>query len=82
MGCLQVLLDFGADVNNQDRAWGTTSFMSAADSGRVECMRLLVENNADVDCKDEDGATGLMVAACNGHSNCLKVLIEANANMG
>lgn len=40
--CLQVLLDFGADVNNRDRTKGRTSLICAALFGSVECMRLLL----------------------------------------
>jgi ankyrin repeat protein len=43
-----VLLDFKAYVNYQDRGMGLTSVMAAAEYGRVDCMRLLLEKNADV----------------------------------
>jgi ankyrin repeat protein len=59
--CLQVLLDFKADVNNQDRGMGATSLHAAADYGRTECMRLLLEKNADVDLADQNGQTALLV---------------------
>jgi hypothetical protein len=44
-GLLQVLLDFKADVNSQDRARGLTPLNAAAAYGRVECKRLLLEKD-------------------------------------
>jgi hypothetical protein len=55
--CLQVLLDFKADVNNQDRARGSTPLHAAAAYGRVDCMHLLLKKNADVDLADQNGCT-------------------------
>jgi ankyrin repeat protein len=71
-GCLQVLLDFEADVNNQDRATGSTPLHAAAQYGRVDCMRLLLENNADVDLADRNGGTALLVAVAMGQLECLR----------
>jgi ankyrin repeat protein len=70
-----------ADVNqpapnanvNQPGQFGFTAAHLACKKGNVECLRLLIEINADVDCKNVDGYTGLMVAAHEGHPECVKV---------
>jgi ankyrin repeat protein len=79
--CLQVLIDFGADVNHQDRERHRTPLICAAFSGRVECMRLLLEKNADVALTYTDGRTALHQAAAFGHPECVLLLIEAKANV-
>jgi ankyrin repeat protein len=79
--CLQVLVDFGANVNNQERAFGTTPLMSAAGFGRVKCMRLLLEKNADVALAGINGYMALLRASGRGHSECLRLLIENNADV-
>jgi ankyrin repeat protein len=79
--CLQVLLDFGADVNNRDRAKGRTLLMCAAIFGSVECMRLLLEKNADVAVNDNDGSAALIEAVSYDHPDCLQLLIEAKAHV-
>jgi ankyrin repeat protein len=79
--CLQVMLDFGADVNNHERVNGVSPLMRAAGFGRVECLHLLIEKNADVGCKSEGGSTGIFLAAFKGHPECVKILIEAKADV-
>jgi ankyrin repeat protein len=44
-----------------------------------KCLRLLVENNADMDVKNDGGSTGLTIAAYRGHLGCVKVMVEAKA---
>jgi hypothetical protein len=53
----------------------------ACQNGNVECLRLLIDNNADVDCKTENGETGLLMAVFNGHPKCVKVMLEAKADI-
>jgi ankyrin repeat protein len=79
--CMQVLLDFKADVTRQDRGRGLTPLHAAAMYGRAECVRLLLEKNADVAIADRHGQTVLMLAACKGRLECLKVLIDAKGNV-
>jgi ankyrin repeat protein len=79
--CLQVLLDFGADVNNRECEHGISPLMRAAGFGRVECMRLLLEKKADVATTCNNGGTALISASYEGHSECLRLLIESNADV-
>jgi ankyrin repeat protein len=47
----------------------------------VECVRLLLENGADVNLKDKEGATPLQHAAFSGSHKSLIMLIDAGADM-
>jgi ankyrin repeat protein len=79
--CVEVLIEARAEVNHHEEVDGWTGGLLACEMGNVECLRLLIENNADVDWKTENGDTGLMVAARNGHPEYVKVLIEAKADV-
>ncbi len=44
--CLQLLIDYGADLNVQDDL-GNTPLMRAVNGSHIECIRQLLENGAD-----------------------------------
>jgi hypothetical protein len=79
--CLHVMLDFGVDVNKQEREYGGTPLMESSSFGRVECMRTLLEKNADATFKLTDGRMALYQAVTKGHSQCVQLLIENNADV-
>ena len=54
---------------NEDVAAGFTALQSAAMFGRETVVRLLLENGASVDAKDEFGWTALHRAARSGSSH-------------
>jgi ankyrin repeat protein len=73
-----VVLDFGVDVNKPNE-YGDTPLMDL--SGSVECLRLLIENKADVSQASADGMTGLHCACVRGNVECLRLLIENKADV-
>jgi ankyrin repeat protein len=78
--CLQVLLDFGVDVNERDRhGWAPLMYSSGA--GSVEGMRLLLGKNADVDQQTSNGSTGLHLACQDGHAECVRLLLDSKADV-
>ena len=75
------LLRAGADVN-QNVINGDAPLSIACYEGHVDCARLLIENEADVDkARIEDGATPLLIACYEGHVDCARQLIENNADV-
>jgi ankyrin repeat protein len=64
-----LLLGDGAEVDNalDDTDGGVTSLYTAADSGYVELVNLLLDNGAEIDrASTDDGTTPLYVASENG----------------
>jgi uncharacterized protein len=59
---------------------GLSPLLIASLKGHIEIVRLLLENNADVDIKTDLGATALMIAAANGHTEIVRLLLEKGAN--
>jgi ankyrin repeat protein len=62
--------------------FATTALMSAAQAGRLDAVRVLLDAGADVDACDSCGRTALMFAAANGESNVFSALIERGAAVG
>ena len=82
--CLEVLVDFAADVYAQDSMGRTTVFMAAA-NGEEGVLRGLLDMDEDqlmIDLGDDRGDTPLHAAACNGRHSCLKLLLETMADPG
>lgn len=61
-------------------AHGYQAVMWAAHSGDAECLRILIEKQADVNCSSETGATPLMMAAAEGHRDSVRLLLDAEAD--
>lgn len=70
-----VLLDAGADVNNQDEKTATTPLHRAAIRGDVAMVSLLISRGARVDAETNDEATPLFAAAEYGHLEVVEYLI-------
>jgi ankyrin repeat protein len=52
-----------------------------AHEGRLDEMRLMLEDGADVNFADFDDRTALHVAACEGKANVVSFLIQKGANV-
>uniref|UniRef100_A0A8C1BTR0 Ankyrin repeat domain 28b n=1 Tax=Cyprinus carpio carpio TaxID=630221 RepID=A0A8C1BTR0_CYPCA len=79
-GAAEMLIDTlsPAIVNSTDsknRYW--TPLHAAAFTDHVECLQLLLGQNAQVNCVDAGGKTPLMMAAENGQTNAVEVLVSS-----
>ena len=87
---VSALLGAGADVATAD-ANGKTGVWSAASSGHVSTLRVLLGAGGDANarCNDSElnrklelaGASALYIAAQNGHVDCVEELIAAKADV-
>ncbi|SFW68486.1 ankyrin repeat domain-containing protein [Cellulophaga fucicola] len=65
----QKFLEFGSDINQKSGTMGMTPLMYAARYNKVEFMKLLIANGADVKAKSKIGATALKYAKiANAHA--------------
>jgi hypothetical protein len=69
------------NVNLKDDLNGRTPLHWAAYNGHIEIARLLLQNGADVNVRDDDGWTPLLLAAWNGHVDILHLLVENGADL-
>lgn len=76
------LLSSGISVDILDE-YGRTPLMTAAEYGREEIVRLLLDHGADVNARSENGVTPLLYASGKEATSieCLKLLLNAGANV-
>jgi ankyrin repeat protein len=80
LGCfdlIKMLLDRGAQINHTtDKAIGWTSLMMACSCGYSECIRLLLENGADMSVRSKKGETAIDLAMKCGFVDVVRLLNE------
>lgn len=82
---LKQYVDAGADINAA--GWGNalvsrwTALHFAAEKGYLNCVQYLVEQLAEIDCRDSDGWTPLHVSAKNSRVECSDYLVRQGANV-
>ena len=76
-----ILLDRKTDVNVQGKIYMKTPLHLAADNGNIRVVRLLLENKADTDIKDQDKESALHFAARKGHEDIVRLLVERGAKI-
>ncbi|XP_059144239.1 uncharacterized protein LOC131931458 isoform X2 [Physella acuta] len=64
------------DINARAAATQQTALMLAASHGRVEMVKLLVEEGADINLQDVDGSTALMCACEHGSIEIVNFLLS------
>lgn len=69
----------GAILNRKNERGQTVMHFAA--SGRSECLKILIEAGADLNCQDKDGFTPIMEAVLAGNAHNCKILYEAGAHV-
>lgn len=71
----------GADVDAQDMFEGNTGLHWAARLGLVEMARLLIDNGANPNARNDENKTPLHMAASEGQKELLVILIAYRADV-
>jgi len=78
---VKTLIDHSADPNLA-RSSGETPLMTAAHSGNVDVVKLLLAHDANVNAKENTrGQTALMLSVAENHEDVARVLIENHADV-
>lgn len=78
-GVVELLLQYGADINKARTDNGTTPLFIASANGHKEIVNILLEHGADVNLTRRDnGWTPLFVASFNGHVDIVFSLLKYN----
>ncbi|XP_049626982.1 cortactin-binding protein 2 isoform X1 [Suncus etruscus] len=75
-----LLNEEGLDINYSCED-GHSALYSAAKNGHTDCVRLLLNAEAQVSAADKNGFTPLCAAAEQGHFKCVELLIAYDANI-
>jgi len=76
---MRLLQMAGAKVNNQGSC--CAPLLLAASEGRLDAVRYLLDQGADVNARDERGRSALTEAAFNGNASVIKELILRGADL-
>uniref|UniRef100_A0A674PEG4 Ankyrin repeat domain 52a n=1 Tax=Takifugu rubripes TaxID=31033 RepID=A0A674PEG4_TAKRU len=77
--CLELLVNNGADVNQQSKE-GKSPLHMAAIHGRFTRSQILIQNGGEIDCVDKYGNTPLHIAAKYGHELLISTLMTNGAD--
>lgn len=69
-------LFLSGDVNMMSATSGQTALMLAASHGCNDMVELLLESDAEINLRDEDGSSALMCASEHGHLDVVKTLLS------
>ena len=71
-----------AELSDDDEySHGHTVLMRAALDGNTETVKELIDQDADINQRDDNGRTALMFAVVNMHYKTMKVLLERGADV-
>jgi hypothetical protein len=73
-------IEAGTDINQKEAMSGSTPLMSAATFNKPEIAKVLINANADLSVKNNDGGTALHTAAFFGRIEIVQLLIDAKAD--
>ncbi len=62
-------------------ALGWTALHHASFKGHLDCIKILLKNGANIQCKTNDNQTCLHLASEKGHTDVVKILLEKGANI-
>jgi uncharacterized protein len=78
----EYLIKAGAVINSPSRnSLGATPILSAAATGRVKIVMLLIKHNANPNVRENNGFTPLHAAAQNGDTETIRSLLFNGADM-
>ena len=70
----------GVNPDELDPTFGATAIAFAADFGRTEAVRILLDAGADPNALNKNGSSPALGAAFFGRPECLRILLEAGAD--
>ena len=76
---LQMLKDYGVDIDQQDKLYQWTPIFHAASEGHLHCLETLLHFGAGPHVKDEKGLSAMYYAAWEGHLHCMQRLAQEDS---
>lgn len=80
-GFISVILDTCPELTNYSNVIGSTPLIIACENNYTEAVRILLDNNADVNVKASHDMTALMYACEHDNIEMVQLLLDNNANV-
>ena len=88
LNSVKILLGYGADIEDRgtikkddEVIEGCTPLWVAAAADDLDVVKLLIQQNAEIDARTSTGSTPLRVAAHDGHLDIVRCLVESGADV-
>jgi ankyrin repeat protein len=78
---IQAMIQNSPDLINAPGSGGFTPLHTAANSGQLIVARFLLDNGADVNCRNGNQETPLTLAAARGHKAMVELLLSRKADV-
>ena len=72
-------INAGSDVNEVNNSNGQIALHYASTHNHLPIIKILIDNNSNINLKDKIGMTPLHLAALGGHKEATKIIIDAGA---
>ena len=69
----------GTDVNEVNNSNGQIALHYASTHNHLQIIKMLIDNNANINLKDKIGMTPLHLTALGGHKEATKIIIDSGA---
>nr|MDO8110325.1 ankyrin repeat domain-containing protein [Candidatus Sigynarchaeota archaeon] len=79
LAIVKMLHEAGVDINENTGGREGSPLMKAAAFGKVEVIKYLLDNGADITARDAKGSTALLYAASEGEDEAVRILLERGA---
>ncbi len=77
---VKFLISIGADINAISEDRHNTPIMDAASTGHLDLVKLLVKEDANLECQSKNGQTALILAVGNGDEDVSNYLLSVGAD--
>ena len=78
---VQILLNAGAEIDARAKATGNSALIFAAIEGHTNIVQMLLDQNADIEVRNNNGESALMLAAARGRTDVVRFLLQRGADM-
>lgn len=81
LNIVSLMINHNVNINYKSSADGKTALISASDLGYIDIVKLLIENDADINIQDKAGNNALLVAYLNKKINVVEYLLPLMFNI-
>ena len=78
---VRILLNAGVEIEARAKATGNSALLFAAIEGHTNIVQMLLDRNANIDARNNNGESALMLAAARGRPDVVRLLLQRGADI-